>query len=135
MNESMPEIYTCDGKDVNPPLSIEVILENTKCFVLIVDDPDAPMGTFTHWIMWNISPKNKIDENMPPGIEGVNDFRRIQYNGPCPPAGSHWYYFKLYALDDMLSIQKGENRKKLIAEMQEHIIESCNIMGRYKKNT
>lgn len=133
MNESIPEKYTCDGKDVNPPLLIEDIPGNTTCLMLIVDDPDAPMGTFTHWIIWNVSPKNKIDENTAPGIEGVNDFGKVQYNGPCPPAGSHRYYFKLYALDDMLSLQKGENREKLVAKMQDHIIESCNIMGIYKK--
>jgi hypothetical protein len=133
MNDSIPEMYTCDGKDVNPPLLIEDIPENTACLVLIVDDPDASMGTFTHWIIWNISPKNKINENTALGIEGVNDFGKVQYNGPCPPGGSHRYYFKLYALDDMLSLQKGEHREKLVAEMQDHIIESCNTMGRYKK--
>jgi len=133
IGEKIPEKYTCDGKDVNPPLEIKDIPQNTKSLALIVDDPDAPSGTFTHWVVYNIPPKGRIEEDSKPGVQGVNDFHKNIYQGPCPPSGDHRYYFKLYALDDMLDIKGGEQREKVISEMQEHILESCNTMGQYSK--
>lgn len=133
INEEIPEKYTRDGEDVNPPLEIKDIPQNTKSLALIVDDPDAPSGTFTHWVVYNIPPKGRIEEDSKPGIQGVNDFHKNIYQGPCPPSGDHRYYFKLYALDDMLDLKEGVQREKVISEMQEHIIESCNTMGRYSK--
>ena len=133
INEKIPEKYTCDGTDINPPLEIKDIPQDTKSLALIVDDPDAPNGTFTHWVVYNISPKTKIKEDSTPGVQGLNDFHKKIYQGPCPPSGDHRYYFKLYALDDMLPLSEGESREKVISEMQDHIIESCNTMGRYSK--
>ena len=133
LNEEIPEKYTCDGKNINPPLEIEDIPEDTKSLAMIVDDPDAPNGTFTHWVVWNIPPTKRIEENSEPGIQGKNDFNIKNYKGPCPPSGDHRYYFKLYALDKKLSIQQGAEREKIISEIQDHVIESCNTMGRYSK--
>ena len=133
INEQIPLKYTCDGKNINPPLIIKNMPENTRSLALIVDDPDAPNGSFTHWLVWNIPPTNKIDENSNPGKQGMNDFHKQSYSGPCPPQGNHRYYFKLYALDDMLFLKEGEEREKVVSKIQNHIIESCNTMGRYQK--
>lgn len=134
INGKIPKKYTCDGENINPSLEIMDIPEKTKSLALIVDDPDAPSGTFTHWILWNIPPTNTIEENSEPGIQGTNDFNIKEYKGPCPPTGDdHRYYFKLYALDKELSIEEGAEREKVIAELEDHVIESCNTMGRYKK--
>lgn len=133
LNKEIPKKYTCDGENINPPLEIKDIPDDTKSLVLIVDDPDAPNGTFTHWVVWNISPINKIKENSNPGKQGKNDFNIKDYKGPCPPSGEHRYYFKLYALDNELSIREASDREKIISELQDHVIESCNTMGRYKK--
>ncbi len=106
----IPAKYTCDGADVSPPLYIEGIAENVKSLVIICEDPDAPTGVFTHWIAWNVEPASVIPENIPKQkevssprmIQGVNDFGRVGYNGPCPPSGKHRYFFKVYALDTVL---------------------------------
>ncbi len=133
INESIPKKYSCDGNNVNPPLKIQGLPEDTESLVLIVDDPDAPGGTFTHWVVYNIEPTDEIKEDTAPGIQGLNDFNVSNYKGPCPPDGEHRYFFKLYALDKELSLSKGADREKVISEMQNHIIESCNTMGRYRK--
>lgn len=133
VNEEIPKKYTCDGENVNPPLEISNIPDKTKSLALIVDDPDTPNGTFTHWIVWNIPPKEKIDEDTIPGEQGLSDFKKIDYHGPCPPSGEHRYYFKLYALDTILNLDKKISREELIPEMQNHIIDSCNTVGRYSK--
>jgi Raf kinase inhibitor-like YbhB/YbcL family protein len=132
-NEDIPKRYTCEGKDVNPPLEVTKIPDKTKSLALIVDDPDASSGTWTHWMVWNIPPTLKIEENSVPGKQGINDFGKTDYRGPCPPSGKHRYYFKLYALDKMLVLKEGVTREKLISEMQGHIIESCNTMGFYSR--
>ena len=90
-NGFIPVKYTCDGDDVNPPLKIEGIPEGTQSLVLIIDDPDAPMGTWDHWVVWNILPVEKIEEDSVPGMEGLNDFNQHSYGGPCPPSGTHRY--------------------------------------------
>ena len=98
-NRSIPQKYTCEGDDVNPPLAIQNISEKTKSLALIVDDPDAPGGMWVHWVVFNIKVTDTIDEDSVPGTKGINDFRKKDYGGPCPPSGTHHYYFKIYALD------------------------------------
>ncbi len=137
----IPEKYTCDGIDVSPPLRLGEVDENAKSLVVIVDDPDAPMGVFTHWIAWNIAPVKEIPEGMPKEkivsspvkmIQGVNDFGRIGYNGPCPPRGKpHRYYFKVYALDTVLSLEPGAGKKELEKAMEGHVIQFGEVMGMY----
>ena len=109
-NETIPKKYTCDGDDINPELAIKGVPEEAKSLVLIMDDPDAPVGTWDHWIVFNIPVTAKIEENSIPGTEGVNSFRRQSYGGPCPPSGTHRYFFKFYALDTELDL--GSNAKK-----------------------
>ncbi len=132
-NGSIPGKYTCDGANVNPPLEFEGIPEEADSLVLIVDDPDAPMKTFTHWIVWNIEPVAKIEEDTIPGVEGINDFKKIGYGGPCPPSGTHRYFFRVYALDRQLELKAGAGRKDLENEMIGHIIAEGELMGKYSK--
>lgn len=132
-NGSIPGKYTCDGQNINPPLEFEGIPEEAESLVLIVDDPDASMKTFTHWIVWNIEPVAKIEEDSIPGVEGINDFKKIGYGGPCPPSGTHRYYFRVYALDRQLELKAGAGRKNLENEMIGHIIAEGELMGKYRK--
>jgi hypothetical protein len=132
-NGPIPTKYACDGEDVNPPLSIEGIPQGTQSLALTVDDPDAPMGTWDHWVVWNISPSNEIEENAVPGVEGTNDFRKHSYGGPCPPSGTHRYFFKLYALDTRLNLSPNSRKKDLEKAMQGHILAKGEIMGRYSR--
>jgi Raf kinase inhibitor-like YbhB/YbcL family protein len=135
-NQPIPSKYTCDGEDINPPLKISDVPENSKSLVLIVDDPDAPFGTFTHWIVWNIDPKTSfVEENSVPdgAIVGVNDFGKNFYGGPCPPSGTHHYHFKLYALDTTLNLDKNSKKKDLEKAMENHILEKAEIIGIYKR--
>jgi Raf kinase inhibitor-like YbhB/YbcL family protein len=132
-NGSIPGKYTCDGQNINPPLEFEGIPEEAESLVLIVDDPDASMKTFTHWIVWNIEPVAKIEEDSIPGVEGINDFKKIGYGGPCPPSGTHRYYFRVYALDRQLELKAGAGRKYLENEMIGHIIAEGELMGKYRK--
>jgi Raf kinase inhibitor-like YbhB/YbcL family protein len=132
-NKSIPFKYTCDGDDVNPPLNIEGTPEETKSLVLIVDDPDAPMGTWDHWIVWNIPPTNKIEENSAPGTEGLNDFRKHSYGGPCPPSGTHRYFFKVYALDTKLSLDPNSRKKDVEKAMKDHILAKGELVGLYSR--
>ena len=120
--EKIPTKYTCDGDDVSPPLKIEEAPEGTKSFALIVDDPDAPVGTWVHWVVWNIPADTKdIAENTAPGTEGLNDFGKTPYGGPCPPSGTHRYFFKLYALDTELDLTDAK-KKDLEKAMDGHIL-------------
>jgi Raf kinase inhibitor-like YbhB/YbcL family protein len=132
-NEFIPTKHTCDGKDVNPPLNIEGIPDGTQSLVLIVDDPDAPMGTWDHWIVWNIPPSGKIEENSVPGVEGLNDFRKHSYGGPCPPSGTHRYFFKVYALDTKLNLNANSRKNDLEKAMQGHILAKGELIGRYSR--
>jgi Raf kinase inhibitor-like YbhB/YbcL family protein len=110
-NKLIPKKYTCDGENVNPPLTIEGAPEGAKSLVLIVDDPDAPMGTWDHWVIWNIPPPGKIEENTVPGTEGTNSARKQSYMGPCPPWGTHRYFFKAYALDAKLNLNSDAKKR------------------------
>ena len=132
-NGFIPTKYTCDGNDVNPPLKIEGIPKETESLVLIVDDPDAPMGTWDHWIVWNIPPVEKIGENSVPGVEGLNDFNRHSYGGPCPPSGTHRYFFNVYALDTKLDLDRNSRKKDVEKAMKGHILAKGQIIGLYKR--
>ena len=133
--KSIPSKYTCDGVDVSPPLSFSNIPKNAKSLALIVDDPDAPMGTWVHWLVWNI-PINKtfIEENESLKFpQGLNDFGELGYGGPCPPSGTHRYYFKLYALDTILNLNEGATKEQLVSAMSGHIIEEAQLVGTYSR--
>jgi Raf kinase inhibitor-like YbhB/YbcL family protein len=130
----IPKKYSCDGQDINPPLTIEGISKEAKTLVLIVDDPDAPSGTFDHWIVWNIpASTSKIDENTVPGKKGMNSARQPSYMGPCPPSGTHRYFFKVYALDTELSLGIASKKKDVEKAMQGHILAKGELMGLYSR--
>lgn len=133
-NEHIPEKYTCDGDGISPPLNIDGVPSNSKSFALIVDDPDAPMGTFVHWVVWNIEPTvKKVEENSSPGTEGMNSARENSYMGPCPPSGTHRYFFKLYALDTRVNLPANSRKEDLVKAMNGHLIGSCEIIGLYSR--
>jgi Raf kinase inhibitor-like protein, YbhB/YbcL family len=126
--------FTCNGANVNPELRINGVPSEAKSLVLIVDDPDAPRGLFTHWIVWNIDPKaTDIGENSAPagGIQGTNDFGKRNYGGPCPPSGTHRYFFKVYALDTKLDLKPSARRAELDAAMRGHTLAQGELMARY----
>jgi Raf kinase inhibitor-like YbhB/YbcL family protein len=130
----IPKKYTCDGQDINPPLTIEGIPKETKTLVLALDDPDAPSGTFDHWIVWNIpASTNKIAENSVPGKEGFNSAGQTGYMGPCPPSGTHRYFFKVYALDTELALGIGAKKKDAEKAMQGHVLAKGELMGIYRR--
>ncbi len=134
--ELIPPKYTCDGENIIPPLLISNVPENAKSLVLIVDDPDAPMGIWNHLLLWNIDPSiYRIDEGkLPENAQiGKNDFGKNEYGGPCPPSGTHRYFFKLFALDTTLDLDINSGRKELDKKMEGHIITSASLMGRYSK--
>jgi Raf kinase inhibitor-like YbhB/YbcL family protein len=134
-NQLIPAKYTCDGDDVNPPLTIEGIPEGTKTLALIVDDPDCPTGTWDHWIVWNIpATTSKIAENTVPGSEGMNDFRRRSYGGPCPPSGTHRYFFKVYALDVKLDLSLTSRKRDVEKAMQGHVLAEGELVGLYRRS-
>lgn len=130
----IPAKFTCNGANVNPALKINGVPNEAKSIVLIVDDPDAPRGLFTHWILWNIDPKTTdIGENSVPagGVQGTNDFGKRNYGGPCPPSGTHRYFFKIFALDMKLDLKPGARRQDLDAAMKSHILAQGELMARY----
>jgi len=135
-NEKIPSKYTCDGDDLAPVLTISDVPESAKELVLIVDDPDAPMGTWVHWLLYNI-PVNtiKIDNNnLPSGVkQGLTDFKRLGWGGPCPPYGEHRYFFKLYAIDKTLDLPEGATKAKLEAAINGHVIEKTELIGLYQR--
>ena len=135
-NESIPSRYTCDGVDVSPPITIENVPTEAKSLVLIVDDPDAPVGTWVHWIVWNISPTTKeIKENSVPvgASQGMTDFRKQKYGGPCPPSGTHRYFFKLYALDSLLTLGSNSIKDTVEGAMKGHILAQAELIGLYSR--
>jgi len=134
--------YTCDGKNVSPPLKWSEPPEETGSFALISDDPDAPAGTWVHWVVYNIpADVRELPENIPSTenlsdgtVQGITDFRSIGYGGPCPPSGTHRYYFKVYALDAMLDLSSGASKQQLLAAMEGHILAQGELMGRYARH-
>ncbi len=134
--------YTCDDKDISPPLEWEAIPSGTKSFTLICDDPDAPSKTWVHWVLFNIpSNERTLDERIPPenelpngSIQGINDFGKIGYGGPCPPPGdAHRYIFKLYALDTLLELKSGATKAEVEEAIKGHILGESKIMCKYKR--
>ncbi|SRR6266404_1384792 len=132
---NIPSKFSCDGGNTSPPLQISNVPPEAKSLVLIVDDPDAPSGLFTHWAVWNISPQtNTVAEgSTPKGVQGTNDFGRSGYGGPCPPSGMHRYYFKIFALDRELDLPFGAKRSQLDAALKGHAIAQGELMGRYSR--
>ena len=141
-NEGMiPSKYTADGSDISPPLQWNSVPEGTKSIALISDDPDAPVGTWVHWVIWNI-PADKTDlaENIPPdkvlqdgSMQGITDFGRHGYGGPAPPSGTHRYYFKIYALDTMLELPGNSIKADMLSAMEGHILAQGQLMGKYRR--
>jgi Raf kinase inhibitor-like YbhB/YbcL family protein len=138
----IPEKYTCDGQDISPPLAWAEVPGGARTLALICDDPDAPVGTWVHWVAFNLPPAvvglseaaggaEKTLKNG--GVQGTNSWRRIGYGGPCPPGGTHRYYFKLYALDNTLSLGSNATAKDVQAAMKGHIVAEAQLMGRYKR--
>jgi hypothetical protein len=129
----IPDKYSCDGKNINPELMIKGIPDGTKSLVLIMDDPDATNGTFDHWIMWNIPVNSKIGEDSAPGMQGKNGKGENKYTGPCPPKGVHHYHFKLYAVDMMLDLPEGSDKKQVMKAMEGHLLERAELIGLYER--
>lgn len=131
----IPPEYTCEGEDISPEFNIEDIPKGTVSLALIMEDPDAPGGTWDHWIVFNIPVTSKIYKGEEPkGIAGKNSWGNLGYGGPCPPSGSHRYIFKLYALDVNIDLSKGVSKQELENKMQGHIIEEAKHTGLYEKS-
>jgi Raf kinase inhibitor-like YbhB/YbcL family protein len=137
----IPPKYTADGQNVTPPLEWTAIPPTTQSFALIADDPDAPVGTWVHWVLYNIpADVSALQERIPPdtkldngALHGLNDFGRYGYGGPSPPSGTHRYYFKIYALDSMLDVDPGKSKDELLRAMKGHILAQGELMGRYRR--
>jgi Raf kinase inhibitor-like YbhB/YbcL family protein len=138
----IPSKYTCDGADVSPPLQWDSVPEDTKSIAVICDDPDAPMGTFVHWVLFNLPAETRkltenvpADETLPNGTkQGTSDFGRTGYGGPCPPSGTHRYYFKVYALDSEIDLPAGARKPELLKALEGHILAQGQLMGKYKRH-
>jgi Raf kinase inhibitor-like YbhB/YbcL family protein len=130
----IPKKYTCEGENVNPRLEIPDMPEDTKALAVILEDPDAPNGPFIHWCCWDIPPYGPIEDNSKAGVQGRNGSGRNGYYGPCPPFGSHRYYFHLYALDSRLHLPAGSTKSELLHAMEGHILATGEIMARYEKH-
>lgn len=140
-NGMIPSRYTADGADVSPPLQWQGVPEGARSIAVICDDPDAPMGTWVHWLVWNIPPAmTGLDEDVPPdtvlenGIcQGTTDFGRIGYGGPAPPSGTHRYFFKVYALDTLLDLPADSVKAELENAMKGHILAQGELVGKYSR--
>jgi Raf kinase inhibitor-like YbhB/YbcL family protein len=140
--QMMPAEYTADGRNISPPLEWSAVPQGTKSIALINDDPDAPMGTWVHWVLYNMPPDvTSLEENILPqetlangAQQGTTDFGRIGYGGPAPPSGTHRYYFKVYALDSMLDLPTGATKSEVEAEMEGHMLASGQLMGKYSRS-
>ncbi len=132
----IPKRYTCDGDDLSPPLQFKDLPTGTKSLALIVDDPDAPVGTFDHWLVWNISPDAlSLKEGAKMVHQGTNGFGSRKYKGPCPPKGSpHRYFFKLYALDSLINLPEGSSKDDLEKAMEGHVLGKTHLIGLYKRS-
>lgn len=139
--EMIPRRYTCDGDDLSPPLTWSDVPDDVRSLALICDDPDAPMGTFVHWVLFNLPADAR---QLPEGVaaqaslengalQGNNDFGNIGYGGPCPPGGTHRYKFKLYALDQPLDLQSGAKKSDLLEAMEGHVLADAQLMGKYSR--
>ena len=140
--ERIPSQYTCEGRNASPPLSWQGVPPEAKALALIMDDPDAPRGVFTHWVIFNLPPDSQglveaipAEKQLPDGtLQGTNGFDKIGYGGPCPPPGSpHHYQFNLYALDERLDLGAGVSKEKILAAMEGHIIAQSRLIGVYQR--
>lgn len=134
--QPIPAAYTCNGDNVNPPLQFLDVPDNAKSLVLIVDDPDAGAGTWVHWLVFNIEPRTlgvEEDNKVSSGTEGMTSFGRRGYGGPCPPSGTHRYFFKLYALDTLLDLPETADKKTVEQAMQGHILDQAELIGLYSQ--
>lgn len=137
----IPEKFSCKGQDISPPLKWEGAPEGTQSFVLVCDDPDAPMGIWDHWLLFNIPGSvTELQEGIPALPElangarhGRNSWGRNYYGGPCPPGGTHRYFFKLYALDTLLDLKPGTSKKEILRTIENHTLAKAELMGRFKK--
>lgn len=129
----IPLKYSCEGQEINPPLHIENIPHGTQTLAIIVEDPDTSKGTFVHWVVYNIPLASTIKEDSLPGISGINGAGMTGYHGPCPPSGSHRYYFYVFALDAELDLKAGSDKDALQKAMEDHILAKGTLMGRYQK--
>ena len=139
----IPSRYTCDGENISPPIEWDPLPPGTRTIAIIADDPDAPRGTWVHWVIYNLPSEDRwLPENVPcvehqPDgcFQGTNDFGRIGYGGPCPPAGTHRYFFRLYALDTRLSLPAGVRKKDLLRAIEGHVLATGELMGTYSRRT
>lgn len=131
----IPSEYTCTGNDISPELIIEGVPASAKSLALIMDDPDAPAGTWDHWVVFNIpaETKNIAKATEPQGNAGMNSWKKTGYGGPCPPSGTHRYFFKLYALDTKLELNQGATKTELLEAMKGHIVAEAKLMGKFQK--
>lgn len=129
----LPSKFTCDGDGGNPTFTIQGLPERTRSLALIMEDPDVPTTTFNHWVVWNIQPTNTIEHNSVPGIEGMNSIGKTSYLRPCPVEGEHRYFFKIYALDQMLELEPDSNKHKLENAMEGHVLAKGEIICVYRK--
>ena len=140
--QSIPMKYTCDGSDISPPLAWKNIPEKTKSIVVICDDPDSPAGTWVHWVCYDIPLSiDSFNENIPKtdslpvgGKQGMTDFGRVGYGGPCPPSGTHRYFFKVFALDVVLGLPAGKSKKDIERAMKGHVLAWGELVGKYSRN-
>jgi len=138
----IPKQYTCDGKNISPPLAWAGVPSNAKSLVLIADDPDAPVGTWVHWVVFNIpSAVRELPEAIAPietlptgGTQGKSSFGKIGYGGPCPPSGAHRYFFKIYALDTELNLRSASTKDDVVKAMDGHVIAEGQLMGKYQRS-
>ncbi|HVU58844.1 MAG TPA: YbhB/YbcL family Raf kinase inhibitor-like protein [Puia sp.] len=129
----IPAKYTCQGEGINPPLDIDNVPEGTRSMVVIAEDPDAPSGTITHWVLYDILAGNSIDENTDDGVKGINSKGRMGYLPICPPSGIHRYFFHIFALDSSINLRPGADRPAVEKAMADHILGAGTLMGRYGK--
>lgn len=137
----IPAQYTCDGEDISPPLQWDAPPPGAKSFALVVEDPDAPNRPFTHWVLYNLPaecsqlPENiaKASNLLKNAVQGKNDFGNLGFGGPCPPSGSHRYFFKLFALSQALNLPPGATKRDLLKAMDGHVLDTAELMGRYAR--
>ena len=132
-NQFIPDKFTCEGEDINPELIIEDLPSEAKSLALIVEDPDSIKGNWVHWVVYNIAPVTRIEENSIPGKEGINDFGRKSYGGPCPLSGTHRYLFRLYALDAILDLKEGLTKFELERSIENRVLARAELIGLYQK--